>query len=137
MNCVITVDNAFWFLVFFELMSLTSYFLVITEQNEASIKGGFMYFVMAHVGFFMIMVSFLTMAGMTGSFDFAVFRATEFAPGIASLCFVLAFFGFGFKAGMIPFHSWLPMAHPAAPSNVSAFMSGGMIKIGKIGRAHV
>lgn len=133
MNCVITVDNAFWFLVFFELMSLTSYFLVITEQNEASIKGGFMYFVMAHVGFFMIMASFFTMAGMTGSFDFAAFRATEFAPGIASLCFILAFFGFGFKAGMIPFHSWLPMAHPAAPSNVSALMSGGMIKIGIFG----
>lgn len=133
MDCVICVDNMFWFLVFFELMSLTSYFLVITEQNEASIKGGFMYFVMAHVGFFMIMISFLIMAAITGSFEFSAYRQTQFAPAIASLCFVLAFLGFGFKAGMIPFHSWLPMAHPAAPSNVSALMSGGMIKIGIFG----
>ena len=133
MNCVIAVDNAFWFLVFFELMSLTSYFLVVTEQNETSIKGGFMYFVMAHVGFFMIMVSYLIMAACTGSFEFAAFRAAEFSPLVASVCFLLAFLGFGFKAGMIPFHSWLPMAHPAAPSNVSALMSGGMIKIGIFG----
>lgn len=133
MNCVCTTDSAFWFLVFFELMSLTSYFLVITEQNDVSIKGGFMYFVMAHVGFFMIMISFLTMAALTGSFEFEAFRSAQFSPVIASLCFTLAFLGFGFKAGMIPFHSWLPMAHPAAPSNVSALMSGGMIKIGIFG----
>ena len=133
MICVICADNVFWFLVFFEIMSLTSYFLVVTEQKDASIKGGFMYFVMAHVGFFMIMVSFLTMAAVSGSFEFADFRTTSFAPAVASVAFVLAFLGFGFKAGMIPFHSWLPMAHPAAPSNVSALMSGGMIKIGIFG----
>jgi hydrogenase-4 component B len=133
MNGVIAVDNVFWFLVFFELMSLTSYFLVVTEQDDAAIKGGFMYFVMAHMGFFMIMISFLIMASVTGSFEFAAFRATRFAPAVASTCFLLAFLGFGFKAGMVPFHSWLPMAHPAAPSNVSALMSGGMIKIGVFG----
>ncbi len=133
MDCVIAVDNVFWFLVFFELMSLTSYFLVVVEQNEASIKGGFMYFIMAHIGFIMITISFLIMASVTGSFEFAAFRTTHFAPGIASVCFILAFLGFGFKAGMVPFHSWLPMAHPAAPSNVSALMSGGMIKIGIFG----
>ena len=133
MNMVLTVDNAFWFLVFFELMSLTSYFLVIVEQKPQSIKGGFLYFIMAHVGFFMIMLSYLIMAANTGSFEFATFRAAQFAPGIAGLCFVLAFAGFGCKAGMFPFHSWLPQAHPAAPSNVSALMSGGMIKIGVFG----
>lgn len=133
MNMVLTVDNAFWFLVFFELMSLTSYFLVIVEQKPQSIKGGFLYFIMAHVGFFMIMLSYLIMAANTGSFEFASFRATEFSPAIASLCFILAFCGFGCKAGMFPFHSWLPQAHPAAPSNVSALMSGGMIKIGIFG----
>ena len=94
MNLVILADNAFWFLVFFELMSLTSYVLVIIDRTEASLKGG---------------------------------------PGIATLAFALAFFGFGAKAGMVPFHSWLPQAHPAAPSNVSALMSGGMIKIGIFG----
>lgn len=133
MDCVVTVDNAFWFLVFFELMSLTSYFLVVTEQNDTSIKGGFMYFVMAHVGFIMITISYLAMAAASGSFEFEAFRTTSFGPGIASVCFTLAFLGFGFKAGMVPFHSWLPMAHPAAPSNVSALMSGGMIKIGVFG----
>lgn len=133
MNFVITVDNAFWFLVFFELMSLTSYFLVIIEQDEKSIRGGFLYLIMAHIGFFMIMVSFFIMAGVTGSFEFSTFRETAFDPGPASLIFMLAFMGFGCKAGMIPFHSWLPQAHPAAPSNVSALMSGGMIKIGIFG----
>lgn len=133
MNMVLTVDNAFWFLVFFELMSLTSYFLVIVEQKPQSIKGGFLYFIMAHVGFFMIMLSYLIMAANTESFEFATFRATQFSPAIASLCFILAFCGFGCKAGMFPFHSWLPQAHPAAPSNVSALMSGGMIKIGIFG----
>ena len=133
MNMVLTVDNAFWFLVFFELMSLTSYFLVIVEQNKQSVKGGFLYLIMAHVGFFMIMISYLIMAGITGSFEFADFRAANFSPAIASVVFLLAFMGFGCKAGMFPFHSWLPQAHPAAPSNVSALMSGGMIKIGIFG----
>ena len=133
MLLVITADNAFWFLVFFELMSLTSYFLVIIEEEPGSIRGGFMYLVMAHLGFVFIMMSFLVMANNAGSFEFSAFRASPMSAGMASLCFVMAFFGFGAKAGMIPLHSWLPMAHPAAPSNVSALMSGGMIKIGVFG----
>lgn len=137
MNMVLTVDNVFWFLVFFELMSLTSYFLVIVEQKPQSIKGGFLYLIMAHIGFLMIMISMLIMSGITGSFEFSAFRGHDFGPGIASLCFVLAFLGFGCKAGMFPFHSWLPQAHPAAPSNVSALMSGGMIKIGVFGALKV
>ena len=133
MNYVITSDNAFWFLVFFEMMSLSSYFLVIVEQDERSTKAGFLYLVMAHIGFLLIMISFFVMASQTGSFDFNDFRQTPFGPVVASLVFVLAFLGFGIKAGMVPFHSWLPEAHPAAPSHVSAMMSGGMIKIGVFG----
>lgn len=133
MNMVITSDNVFWFLVFFEMMSLTSYFLVVTDQDKASLKGGFMYLVMAHIGFFMIMISFFIMAAHTGSFEFQSFRSASFSPVVASLAFMFAFLGFGVKAGMMPFHSWLPQAHPAAPSNVSALMSGGMIKIGIFG----
>ncbi len=133
MLLVVIVDNAFWFLVFFEMMSLTSFFLVIVEQDEASIRGGFLYLVMAHIGFIMIMISFFIMASMAGSFDFSAFRDLHLSAPVASLCFILAFLGFGFKAGMMPFHSWLPLAHPAAPSNVSALMSGGMIKIGIFG----
>ena len=133
MNLVILADNAFWFLVFFELMSLTSYVLVIIDRTEASLKGGFLYLIMAHIGCLMIACSFFAMASATGSLEFEAFRTHAFAPGIATLAFALAFFGFGAKAGMVPFHSWLPQAHPAAPSNVSALMSGGMIKIGIFG----
>ncbi|MDO4289715.1 MAG: hydrogenase 4 subunit B [Eggerthellaceae bacterium] len=133
MMLVILSDNAFWFLVFFELMSLTSYMLVIVEQNEKSFKGGFLYLVMAHIGFLMIAISFFLMATATGSLEFESFREAAFEPGLATAAFFLAFFGFGAKAGIVPFHSWLPQAHPAAPSNVSALMSGGMIKIGIFG----
>ena len=94
MMLVITADNVFWFLVAFELMSLTSYFLVVIEENENSIHGGWLYFVIAHVGFVLIMASFLTMTNFAGgSFAFADFRATQFSPAVASVCFVLAFFG--------------------------------------------
>ena len=133
MNMVVVVDNVFWFLVFFELMSLLSYFLVIIGQDAKSTKAGFLYLVTAHVGFVMIMIGFFVMSSITGSFDFSSFRATGFSGPIASLVFVLCFLGFGCKAGMFPFHSWLPQAHPAAPSHVSALMSGGMIKIGIFG----
>lgn len=134
MMLVITADNVFWFLVAFELMSLTSYYLVVIEENQQSIHGGWLYFVIAHVGFVLIMASFLILANHAGgSFAFADIRSTVFDPTVASVCFVLAFFGFGAKAGIIPLHSWLPKAHPEAPSNVSALMSGGMIKIGIFG----
>ncbi len=134
MMLVITADNVFWFLVAFELMSLTSYFLVVIEENKNSIRGGWLYFVIAHVGFVLIMASFLLMTnGVGGSFSFSDFRTHDFGPAVSSACFVLAFFGFGAKAGIIPLHSWLPQAHPEAPSNVSALMSGGMIKIGILG----
>ncbi|MBB3172174.1 hydrogenase 4 subunit B [Parvibacter caecicola] len=133
MNLVILADNAFWFLVFFELMSLTSYMLVIVDQTEKSLRGGFLYLIMAHIGFLMIALSFFSMAVCAGSLEFAAFRGLAFVPPVATIAFVLAFFGFGAKAGVVPFHSWLPQAHPAAPSNVSALMSGGMIKIGIFG----
>ena len=121
MMLVITADNVFWFLVAFELMSLTSYFLVVIEENKNSIRGGWLYFVIAHVGFVLIMASFLLMTnGVGGSFSFSDFRTHDFGPAVSSACFVLAFFGFGAKAGIIPLHSWLPQAHPEAPSNVSA-----------------
>ena len=133
MALVILVDNAFWFLVFFELMSLTSYMLVIVDGTEKSLKGGLLYLVMAHIGFLFIAIAYFLMASESGSLAFDSFRNTNFSGGIATAAFILAFFGFGAKAGVVPFHSWLPQAHPAAPSNVSALMSGGMIKIGIFG----
>ncbi|MDR2035280.1 MAG: hydrogenase 4 subunit B [Coriobacteriales bacterium] len=133
MNLLVAVDNVFWFLVFFEIMSLCSYFLVVVKQDEMSVKAGFLYLVMAHIGFLLIMIAFFIMSSAAGSFDFAVFRITDFGPQTASVVFLLTFIGFGIKAGMVPFHTWLPKAHPAAPSQVSALMSGAMIKIGIFG----
>ena len=134
MNFLVVVDNVFWFLVFFEIMSLASYFLVIVRQDEKSIKAGFLYLVMAHTGFLLIMIAFFIMSSAaSGSFSFQAFRETDFGTTTASIVFILAFLGFGCKAGMVPLHSWLPKAHPAAPSHVSALMSGSMIKIGVFG----
>lgn len=79
------------------------------------------------------MIAFLLMGRESGSLDFASFRTLSLSPGLASAVFLLAFFGFGAKAGMMPLHSWLPRAHPAAPSHASALMSGVMVKIGIFG----
>lgn len=133
MLLVVTSDDAFWFLVFFEMMSLASYFLVIFDQNEEAVSAGFLYFLVAHAGSVAIMAAFFLMANTAGSFEFAAFRAHHPSEPIASIVFVLALLGFGAKAGMIPLHIWLPRAHPAAPSHASALMSGVMIKIGVFG----
>lgn len=130
---LVVMDNAFWFIVLFEMMSLASWFLVITDQDDESIRAGMLYFFIAHAGSVLIMVAFFLMWRQSGSLDFASFRALSLSPGTASAVFLLAFFGFGAKAGMLPLHSWLPRAHPAAPSHASALMSGVMVKIGIFG----
>jgi hydrogenase-4 component B len=130
---LVVMDNAFWFIVLFEMMSLASWFLVITDQDDESIHAGLLYFFIAHAGSVLIMVAFFLMWRQSGSLDFASFRALSLSPGVASAVFLLAFFGFGAKAGMLPLHSWLPRAHPAAPSHASALMSGVMVKIGIFG----
>ncbi|MEF2071145.1 hydrogenase 4 subunit B [Consotaella aegiceratis] len=133
MLLVVTADNAFWFLVFFEMMSLASYFLVIFDQDKDAVGAGFLYFFVAHAGSVLIMAAFFLMANEAGSFDFEAFRHLSLSAPMASTVFVLGFLGFGAKAGMIPLHIWLPKAHPAAPSHASALMSGVMIKIGVFG----
>ncbi|MBS1188175.1 MAG: hyfB, partial [Burkholderiaceae bacterium] len=133
MIALVAVDNAFYFLVFFELMSLSSYFLVIFDQNEEAVEAGFLYFLIAHAGSILILGSFFIFWWQTGSLDFSAFREAKLSAPLASIAFVLAFLGFGAKAGMVPLHSWLPRAHPAAPSHASALMSGVMVKIGVFG----
>lgn len=128
MVLVVTCGNAFYFLIFWELMTLASYFLVCFEQNKEAVDAGFLYFSVAHAGTAMIMLSFFIFFLYTGSFDFSSFRSANIPPAAKNLAFLLAFLGFGTKAGIIPFHIWLPRAHPAAPSNASALMSGVMIK---------
>lgn len=133
MMLVVAADNGFWFLIFFEMMSLASYFLVIFDQEDEAVSAGFLYFLVAHGGSVLIMAAFFLMANQAGSFDFAAFRAHPLPAPLDSVAFLLAFLGFGAKAGMIPLHIWLPRAHPAAPSHASALMSGVMIKIGVFG----
>lgn len=129
MILVVTVGNAFYFLIFWELMTLASYFLVSFEQEKKeSTRAGLVYLIMAHVGTALIMLSFLLFVSKTGSFDFATFSEAPLSDGLKTTAFILAFLGFGAKAGIIPLHIWLPQAHPAAPSNISALMSGVMIK---------
>lgn len=129
MLLVVTTANAFYFLIFWEMMTLASYFLVIFEgEKKESIQAGYLYMLVAHTGTAMIMLSFFVFYIDTGSFDFETFRQSQLSPAVRNLAFLLAFFGFGAKAGMVPLHIWLPRAHPAAPSPVSALLSGVMIK---------
>jgi hydrogenase-4 component B len=129
MLLVVTVSNAFYFLIFWEMMTLASYFLVIFEsEKKESIKAGYLYMLVAHAGTALIMLSFFIFYITTGSFDFTAFRQAQLSPVLRDLVFLFGFIGFGAKAGVVPLHIWLPRAHPAAPSHISALLSGVMIK---------
>jgi len=133
MLAVVSSGNAIFFLIVWEIMSLSSYFLVIFENKEKeNIKAGSLYFIMTHAGTAFITLAFLVLYGATGSFDFGTMKQNigNISPLTRDIVFILALIGFGTKAGIIPFHVWLPSAHPAAPSHVSALMSGVMIKTG-------
>jgi hydrogenase-4 component B len=130
---VVTAYNGIYFLFAWEIMSLSSLFLVIFEHQKSQIiKSGFIYFVMTHAATAFILLSFLLLYQSTGSFDFETIRLrSEAIPlMIKTIIFLCMIVGFGTKAGIVPFHIWLPRAHSAAPSHVSALMSGVMIKIG-------
>ena len=131
MTLVVMADNGFLFLIVWELMSLLSYFLVVTEHEKAEVRyAGLFYLIMAHVGTAFIMLTFLIFFQGAGSFSFEAFRHPEhpLSEGMRTLAFLVALVGFGAKAGIVPLHVWLPYAHPAAPSHISALMSGVMIK---------
>ncbi len=131
MTLVLLADDAYMFMVAWETMALASYFLVTTDHNIPDIrKAGFLYLLIAHVGAIAILLSFGVMQGGHGiaAYTFDAMRGAHLAPFWASVAFLLALFGFGAKAGMLPLHVWLPEAHPAAPSPVSALMSGVMLK---------
>ena len=131
MTLVVLADNGFFFLIVWELMSLFSYFLVVTEHEKSDVRyAGLFYLIMTHVGTAFIMLTFLIFFQADGSFSFEAFRHQEqrLPEGMRTLAFLLALIGFGTKAGIVPLHVWLPYAHPAAPSHISALMSGVMIK---------
>ena len=138
MAFVILADDAYLFMVAWETMALSSYFLVTTDHREPAIRSaGFLYLLIAHLGALAILLCFGVMHGGQGDYSFDALRAAELAPKWATVAFLLAFFGFGAKAGMIPLHAWLPEAHPAAPSPVSALMSGIMLKTAIYGMVRV
>jgi len=129
MLLVVTAANAFYFLIFWESMTLASYFLVIFEQEKKeSVRAGYLYILIAHIGTALIMLAFFVLYKNTGTFEFSSFREASLPPATKNLVFLLAFLGFGAKAGIVPLHIWLPRAHPAAPSHASALLSGVMIK---------
>jgi hydrogenase-4 component B len=137
---VFLADNAFFFLLVWELMALTTYCLVSFEhEKEESRNAGVLYFVMSHIGTGCIMLGFLLLFRASGDYGFAGFHALgdKMSDSSRNAAFILFLVGFGIKAGIIPLHIWLPVAHPAAPSNVSAIMSGVIIKTGIYGLTRV
>ncbi len=130
MALVVTAANGMLFLFAWECMSLTSFFLVITEHNLAeAVEAGWTYLLATHLGAAFLFAFFLSASALSGSLEFASFRMLgQLSIPAASGLFLLLLVGFGSKAGVFPFHVWLPDAHPAAPSHVSALMSGVMVK---------
>lgn len=138
MGGVLLADDAYAFMVTWESMALASYFLVTTQHRIREIRqAGFLYLLIAHLGAIGILLSFGVMQGGSWQFTFDAMRAAELPPFWASAAFLLAMIGFGAKAGLVPMHVWLPEAHPAAPSPVSALMSGVMIKTAVYGALRV
>jgi formate hydrogenlyase subunit 3/multisubunit Na+/H+ antiporter MnhD subunit len=134
MLLVVLAADAFVFMVAWEIMSLSSYFLVtFHHEHPANRRAGFLYLLMAHLGGLFILLGYAVLAGFGGGFGFAVMRSAELGPLWASVVFVLAFVGFGMKAGLVPLHAWLPEAHPVAPSHISALMSAVMLKVAVYG----
>lgn len=128
MVLVTLADDAYSFMVMWETMALSSFFLVTANHRILEVRSaGYLYITMARVGAIAILLCFGVLQANTGDYTFANMRAQALTPFWASVGFLLAVFGFGAKAGVLPLHVWLPEAHPAAPSPVSAMMSGVML----------
>ena len=136
MALVVVARQAVLFMVAWEIMSLSAFFLVTFEHEKKDVRmAGWVYLVASHVGAAFLLAMFLLLGRASGSLDFDTFAVPPATAGVVIL--VLALVGFGTKAGMVPLHIWLPEAHPAAPSHVSALMSGVMIKLGLYGLLRV
>lgn len=135
MYAVILSGNIITFLISWETMSIVSYFLVTFDREEKSAKAGLIYAVMTHIGTAFIIALFLILYKQTGSMNFSGMKefSAQIPENLKHLIFIFSIIGFGTKAGIIPLHTWLPKAHPAAPSNISSLMSGVMIKTGIYG----
>jgi hydrogenase-4 component B len=130
MNIVVLADDAFSFLVAWEFMSLTSWALVVSNHKDPeNLRAGYVYLLMASFGTLVLLLAFGVLAGGSGAYDFAAIRAAHETSAVAGAVLLLALVGAGSKAGLVPLHAWLPLAHPAAPSHVSGLMSGVMTKV--------
>src|SRR5579885_2296386 len=130
MNLVVLADDAFTFLVSWEFMSLSSWALVLAHHREPeNLRAGYVYLIMASFGTLALLLAFGLLAGPDGGYAFADIRSGHPSAVLAALVLILALIGAGSKAGLVPLHVWLPLAHPAAPSHVSALMSGAMTKV--------
>jgi formate hydrogenlyase subunit 3/multisubunit Na+/H+ antiporter MnhD subunit len=126
--------DAYTFLLSWEFMSIASWALVMAHhRGGGNARAGYVYLVMASFGTFMLLLSFALLASPPGGYAFDAMRAAPPVPAVAGLAFILALIGAGSKAGIVPLHVWLPLAHPAAPSHVSALMSGVMTKVAVYG----
>ncbi len=134
MNLVVLADDAFSFLVSWEFMSLSSWALVVAHHREReNLRAGYVYLLMASFGTLALLLAFGLLAGANGNYAFDAIRASHPSAALAALVLVLTIVGAGSKAGVVPLHAWLPLAHPAAPSHVSALMSGVMTKVAVYG----
>ena len=134
MNLVVVADDAFTFLMAWELMSLSSWAIVLAHYRDpANSRAAFVYLVMASFGTLCLLLGFGLMAGPAGGYAFDTIRGAALGFPITLLAPLLALVGAGSKAGLVPLHVWLPLAHPAAPSHVSALLSGVMTKVGIYG----
>ena len=134
MLLVLLADDAFFFMIAWELMSVASYFLVAFQhENPANRRAAFLYLLMAEVGALAIILGFGVLAGFSDGFTFDALRNAQLSTTWAGIAFALALLGFGMKAGIVPVHVWLPEAHPVAPSHISALMSGVMLKVALYG----
>jgi formate hydrogenlyase subunit 3/multisubunit Na+/H+ antiporter MnhD subunit len=130
MNLVILADDAFTFLLCWEFMSLASWALVLAQHREnENRRAGYVYLTMASFGTLALLLAFGLLSGPAGDYGFAAIRAASHEALPAALVLILVLIGAGSKAGLVPLHVWLPLAHPAAPSHVSALMSGAMTKV--------
>ena len=138
MTLVVLADDAYAFMVMWETMALSSYFLVTANHRVPEVRrAGYLYLTMAHIGAVAILLCFGVLQANTGDYTFANMRAQHLSAFWASIAFLLALLGFGAKAGLLPLHVWLPEAHPAAPSPVSALMSAVMLKTAVYGLLRV
>jgi hypothetical protein len=134
MNLVVLADDAFTFLLSWEFMSLGSWALVMAHhQEEDNRRAGYIYLVMASFGTLALLLAFSLLSGPEGGYDFATIRSVNHTPIVTAVVLLLMLLGAGSKAGLVPLHVWLPLAHPAAPSHVSALMSGVMTKVAVYG----